>query len=200
VHDAFYNRFTLQCGADLESDAEVERGMTAGGQCLHFIKQISKKFQGKTPQSGNEWYSFYVKLGRSVFDKIDSNKDGFLDKDDLKKAALAVQLQMMPPCMHEDFIREFNEVDGEGDQMLEAVFASMDTNNDGKISFEEAFKAFLKSWILKEDSDADTNMSEPESTSLTADVVAKFDIMSMDDKVDQMEKLSDMIQGIKSGT
>ena len=132
MHDAFYNRFTLQCGADLESDAEVERGMTAGGQwcvcvslflslclcvigcrvvfylfclllgilrnlflllldflahflhtqthSLHFIKHVSKKFQGKTPQSGNEWYSFYVKLGRSVFDKIDSNKDGFLDK------------------------------------------------------------------------------------------------------------------------
>ena len=35
----------------------------------------------------------------------------------------------------------------------------MDTNNDGKISFEEAFKAFLKSWILEEDSDADTNVS-----------------------------------------
>ena len=40
--------------------------------------------------------------------------------------------------------------------------------------------------------------TEPESTSLTADVVAKFDIMSMDEKVDQMEKLSDMIQGIVS--
>ena len=70
MHDYFYDLSLMEGNmTNLESLCN-----------LYSVVAVAFKFYGKTPQTGEEWYTFYEKLGRSYFDKIDSNKDGFVDK------------------------------------------------------------------------------------------------------------------------
>ena len=73
LHDFLYES-SLEMGQNLETECRLTL------EYLQCVKHVAFKFYGKTPQTGEEWYTFYEGLGRSLFDKIDSNNDGFVDK------------------------------------------------------------------------------------------------------------------------
>ena len=69
---------------------------------------------------------------REIFDAIDTNKNGFLEKSELRTVAGNLHAKMTEGKAD---AKEFNE------EKFEKGFTMMDKSGDGKISFDEAFTA-----------------------------------------------------------
>ena len=93
----------------------------------------------------------------AAFDRYDINKDGFLDKNELRRAVRQFQrgglFPALPPRPPELLGPDFDSLDLNADGRLTreelkgtpflVVFDQIDTNKDGKIDPKE-FKAYLK--------------------------------------------------------
>jgi len=49
---------------------------TQAAEPLLDIMYHASKFEGKLPETGEEWFDYYSMLGRKLFDVIDADQDG----------------------------------------------------------------------------------------------------------------------------
>ena len=81
-------------------------------------------------------------MSKKIFDAMDSNHNGSLDKKEMM-ALVEAFWKAMPPQM-KSMMKQFGMSEKEGKaEMDEKIFASLDLNSDGKVTFEEWHSAII---------------------------------------------------------
>ncbi|CAE8636704.1 unnamed protein product [Polarella glacialis] len=114
---------------------ENDEGITnAGDMEVHMIKRVAMKFAGWTPVTGQERLEHLQKFARRVFDAMDANKDGFIERDELEQAIRGSMMAQIPPSMQVDQAMK-DELDQECNSMVDQAYACADTDRDDRLTY-----------------------------------------------------------------
>ncbi|CAE8617439.1 unnamed protein product [Polarella glacialis] len=140
--DVLLNTFAARIGGDLRI-----LDMAHPEEIMKLIWGVALKFEGRAPITGQERLEHLQKFARRVFDAIDANKDGFVEKDELKQAIRGTMMADIPPSMQ---VSMKDELDQECNDAVDQAYACADTDRDDRLTFDEAYLAFWAAGIFIE--------------------------------------------------
>jgi len=174
---------------DVEFPEDGEGWTNHGDSEVQSLRRVAEKFEGKKPETASERLEWFKALGHKVFDMVDVDKDGFLEKSEVRQGAMDAMLLMMPKSMRASMAEEMSE---ECDNMVETCYGCADANLDGKLSFEEAYLGFLASGFIEEfEGEPPQGQVALESATMKA-----LEAMEMGSWLDLESRMLDMTRGL----
>jgi len=179
----------LMAGQSKAQDDAKEKRQEGRERFQAFMKELKE-----ADKDGDKKISKEEAFGRlkENFDKIDANKDGFIEASELTEAMAAVGRRMMA----QSIMAKLKEADKDGDnklskdeapEQLKQHFDKVDTNSDGFVDKEEAEKAIAQlgkmmdayqTWIAElkaADKDGDKKLSREEAPGVVKDHFDEID-------------------------